>query len=840
MSLRDVLSSSGMRRGGRLRGDSDVRASTGKIGGAWRLPKGAAVSRSFAHSQQRTQASALSSADVWGLVQRGSVRRDAESDGGSEARLRSRRVLNESMAENFKVAIRIRPPLPRELHGDMQFQPIFKVGDNHRQVVISDKVDEDGQVITTYGAHRFTFDRVYDQFSTQKQVYQSTARPAVLSTLKGYNATILAYGQTGTGKTYTMEGFHSDESRGIIPRAVEEIFGFIMNNANPSARFLVRASYLQIYNEVISDLLKPERTHLPIREDKRKGVFVERLSEWVVRSPNEVYGLIQRGSAIRATGSTRMNPTSSRSHALFIIIIEQNEISMEGAAGQGGRGRQTFRVGKLNLVDLAGSERVRLSGAVGQRLNETKKINKSLSALGNVIAALTEKKTRGHIPYRDSKLTRILEDSLGGNCKTTMMAMISPALMSFNESLSTLKFANRAKNIKNRATINEDLDEKTLLRRYEKELKRLRHELQTRNRNVVDKRKLIEVEEQRRRAEEDKMQALMNMERLTKSLMSEKEAKKRLEEKIRQMNEQLLIGGFSGGAVKETQAFKTALQQEQARIRRIYQTKMAELEREREAMEEEKGQTDRYRQLLLKQRDVMIQLTARLNERDQSIMILQEELEAYDQHQRMMEDALDQKTATLIHLQKKTMQQSKRLENQGVGGAAAQRQDRTPAAAAGEATRGPPAPIAADADAEAAPPAAKGADVFNAWGGARGGTAGGSGGGGDNAGVSDDAHRQALELLGDTKAKLQALQTKYSVQLQERTAVCVILEKKMKTLVDRVASSMLTDTSLNPQTRQEIEVLQRLIHASVIALKQSEPLQQDAAAGPAAKNPVQK
>eukprot|EP00466_Bigelowiella_natans_P014886 jgi/Bigna1/57036/fgenesh1_pm.2_\ len=568
----------------------------------------------------------------------------------SSRRKEKERILQDVQHENFKVVIRIRPPLPRELHGNVPFQKIFTVGSSCRQIVICDKVDEDGQVIQTYGAHRFTFDHVYDQFSTQRQVYMHTARPAVLSTLKGYNATILAYGQTGTGKTYTMEGFNSDESRGIIPRAVEEIFSFIMNNANPSARFLVRASYLQIYNEVISDLLKPERTHLPIRENKTKGVFVEGLSEWVVRSPKEVYTLIQKGSAIRATGSTRMNINSSRSHALFIIIIEQNEIIIDRnshASASPTKPRRTFRVGKLNLVDLAGSERVRLSGAVGQRLEESKKINKSLSALGNVISALTEKnRARPHIPYRDSKLTRILEDSLGGNCKTTMMAMISPALMSFNESLSTLKFANRAKNIKNSAHINEDLDEKTLLRRYEKELKRLRRELQERNKNVVDKRKLIELEERRRQAEKDKLQAIMNMERLSQSLMTEKEAKKKLEEKIRQMNEQLLIGGYSSGPVSETPAFKVALQQEQARIRKIYQSKVAELEKEREAMEEEKVQTDRYRQLLVKQRDVMIQLTARLNERDQSIMILQEELEAYDQHQRMMEDALDQKTAT--------------------------------------------------------------------------------------------------------------------------------------------------------------------------------------------------
>jgi len=293
-----------------------------------------------------------------------------------------------------------------------------------------------------------------------------------------------------------MEGFstgmQSVEERGIIPRAIEQIFGHIQQNASATMRFLVRASYLQIYNEAISDLLKPERNNLAIREDRKRGVFVEGLSEWVVRSPAEIYGLMERGGSVRATGSTKMNELSSRSHAVFIIIVEQSctvvgedEQDQRSAANGNNKAaadkkriKQSFKVGKLNLVDLAGSERVRLSGATGQRLEESKKINQSLAALGNVISALIDIKGRSHIPYRDSKLTRILEDSLGGNCKTTMMAMISPALEAMVESLSTLKFANRAKNIKNEPRVNEDLDQKSLLRKYERELKRLRKKLE--------------------------------------------------------------------------------------------------------------------------------------------------------------------------------------------------------------------------------------------------------------------------------------------------------------------------------------------------------------------------
>jgi kinesin family protein 3/17 len=186
---------------------------------------------------------------------------------------------------------------------------------------------------------------------------------------------------------------------------------------------------------------------------------------------------------------------------------------------------------------------VRVTGATGRCLEEAKKINQSLSALGNVIAALTEMKIRSHIPYRDSKLTRLLEDSLGGNCKTTMMAMISPANEAFLESLSSLKFANRAKKIKNSPHINEDVDQKALLRKYEVELRRLRNELELKNQNVTDMKRVIELEDEKRRAEADKEAAIEALEQRSKEYLLEKEQKKKLEERIKLMNSQLLIGG---------------------------------------------------------------------------------------------------------------------------------------------------------------------------------------------------------------------------------------------------------------------------------------------------------
>lgn len=642
---------------------------------------------------------------------------------------------------NFKVVIRVRPPLPRELHGDRPFQNVISVDAPGHVLTVCENLsaltDAEGNAAPgAYGSHMFSFDHVYDQQCTQSAVYENTAKAVVESSLEGYNATIFAYGQTGTGKTYTMEGFNSGsgsvEERGIIPRAIEQIFCHIQSNISARMRFLVRASYLQIYNESISDLLKPERNNLTIREDKKRGVFVEGLSEWVVRSPEEIYGLMERGGAMRATGSTKMNEVSSRSHAVFIIIAEQSktsyvdskgtEISPEDftamvnayqarhATGGGGKTnangtmalhpklesmiRQSFKVGKLNLVDLAGSERVRLSGATGQRLEESKKINQSLSALGNVIAALTDARGRQHIPYRDSKLTRILEDSLGGNCKTTMMAMISPALEAITESLSTLKFANRAKSIKNEARVNEDLDQKSLLRKYERELKRLRAELEEKSRNVVDKRRLLELDEQRRRAEEDKMAAIRALEERSREFMREKEEKKKLEQRISMLTSQMLmsnqrkgggsrasgsgggglgsmpggggeldadgnqLGGMPDGGVYDAEdpIIRDAIKEHQDRIRKEYECRLADLEKERESIEEEKAQVDRYKQLLLKQRDIMIALTQRLNERDEQITALQDELDAYDRHQKELEEKLDEKTAHLIHLQRVTME----------------------------------------------------------------------------------------------------------------------------------------------------------------------------------------
>ncbi|KAI9363505.1 P-loop containing nucleoside triphosphate hydrolase protein [Zopfochytrium polystomum] len=330
----------------------------------------------------------------------------------------------------------------------------------------------------------FTFDSVFDETSRQEDVYNTTARPIVDSVLSGYNGTVFAYGQTGTGKTFSMEGVRDVPSlRGIIPNAFDHIFTHIQHSS-ASTQYLVRATYLEIYNEDIRDLLSPKSGKLELKERADTGVYVKDLSTFVVRDVAEMERLMSFGNKNRSVGATEMNARSSRSHSIFSITVEASEKGGAGggggsaggaAGGQAGGDGSRIRAGKLHLVDLAGSERQSKTGATGDRLKEATKINLSLSALGNVISALVDGKS-SHIPYRDSKLTRLLQDSLGGNARTLMIATLSPASYNYDETLSTLRYANRAKNIKNKPKINEDPKD-AMLREFQEEIKRLKAQL---------------------------------------------------------------------------------------------------------------------------------------------------------------------------------------------------------------------------------------------------------------------------------------------------------------------------------------------------------------------------
>ena len=306
--------------------------------------------------------------------------------------------------------------------------------------------------------------------STQQDVYSNSAFGIIESAIQGYNATIFAYGQTGCGKTHTMIGEINDENeKGVMPRSFEHIFSVInSNNQIGGMKHLVRCSFIEIYNEDIHDLLARDiKKKKSIKEDPNLGTFVKDVNMIVVKNTTDIKKALSFGNKNRKKGETLMNKESSRSHCMFTVYIETQE-NIEN--------QDKVKVGKLNLVDLAGSERQKKSGAANLRLKEASTINLSLTCLMNVISALVNSK-KTHIPYRDSKLTRLLEDSLGGNTKTCMIANISPADYNFEETMSTLRYANRAKNIKNSPKINEDPKD-ALLNKYLDEIKDLKRLLQ--------------------------------------------------------------------------------------------------------------------------------------------------------------------------------------------------------------------------------------------------------------------------------------------------------------------------------------------------------------------------
>ena len=317
---------------------------------------------------------------------------------------------------------------------------------------------------------------------------------------------------------------------------------------------------------------------------------------------------------------------SLRSHAVFQITVEQmtTDIELKDNKAQ-------IKVGKLNLVDLAGSERIRITGTRGQQLEESKKINKSLSCLGNVINALTDKKGKNYIPYRDSKLTRLLQDSLGGNCKTTMIATISPSEDAFSESLSTLYFAQRAKKIKNRPIINEDVNNRALIRKYETELKNLRTELELKNKMLKNNGLVMQLQEEKEQALMDKNNALQELEIASRKYIIEREEKLKLEKKIQMMSEQMITGGHK--KIEETPQFQNALKNQI----KLYENKIIEIEKQRAQLEEDKQENQEYKEILLQQKNIMNELSLKLNERDEKIAQLINELENSEKNEKNLQ-----------------------------------------------------------------------------------------------------------------------------------------------------------------------------------------------------------
>ncbi|XP_013410614.1 kinesin-like protein KIF27 isoform X2 [Lingula anatina] len=352
---------------------------------------------------------------------------------------------------NVKVAVRVRPLLPKEKLGGEQLCVKFPPGKN-QLVVGKDRA--------------FTFDHVFNPKISQDDVYQTCVDSLVKSCFEGYNATVFAYGQTGAGKTYTMGGGNSamlsDDEVGIIPRAVHDMFK--IKRSKPDTSFLVKVSYVEIYKEELRDLLDVDTASkdMHIREDESGNTVISGHREVVCATEDEVLYCLEHGSAARQTGSTQMNEQSSRSHSIFTVLIEMVH----------------YMSGKFHFVDLAGSERANRTGNVGDRFKESVHINSGLLALGNVISALGDtKKKVSHIPYRDSKITRMLKDSLGGNAQTLMICCISPAVCNFDETLNALKYANRAKHIRNKPVVNRD-PQSLKFEEMQSEIKALKEELQ--------------------------------------------------------------------------------------------------------------------------------------------------------------------------------------------------------------------------------------------------------------------------------------------------------------------------------------------------------------------------
>ncbi|XP_027935876.1 kinesin-like protein KIN-7K, chloroplastic isoform X2 [Vigna unguiculata] len=383
------------------------------------------------------------------------------SPASSSARSKTPYSFSESVPsdakENVTVTVRFRPLNPREIR---QGEEIAWYADG--ETVVRNEYNP---------SLAYAYDRVFGPTTTTRQVYDVAAQHIISGAMEGINGTIFAYGVTSSGKTHTMHG--DQRSPGIIPLAVKDAFSIIQET--PNREFLLRVSYLEIYNEVVNDLLNPAGQNLRIREDAQ-GTFVEGIKEEVVLSPAHALSLIAAGEEHRHVGSTNFNLLSSRSHTIFSLTVESSP------CGENSEG-EAVALSQLNLIDLAGSESSRAE-TTGMRRREGSYINKSLLTLGSVISKLTEGRP-SHIPYRDSKLTRLLQSSLSGHGRISLICTVTPSSSNAEETHNTLKFAHRAKHIEIQAAQNTIIDEKSLIKKYQHEIQRLKDELEQMKRGVV-------------------------------------------------------------------------------------------------------------------------------------------------------------------------------------------------------------------------------------------------------------------------------------------------------------------------------------------------------------------
>ncbi|XP_058424770.1 centromere-associated protein E-like isoform X2 [Diceros bicornis minor] len=455
------------------------------------------------------------------------------------------------MAEETAVAVcvRVRPLNSREEALGEYTQVYWKTDNN--------------AIYQVDGSKSFNFDRVFHSNESTKNVYEEIAVPIIDSAIQGYNGTVFAYGQTASGKTYTMMG--SKDYLGVIPRAIHDIFQKIKKF--PDREFLLRVSYMEIYNETITDLLCDTQKMKPliIREDFNRNVYVADLTEEVVYTPEMALKWITKGEKNRHYGITKMNQRSSRSHTIFRMILESRE------KGEPSNCEGSVKVSHLNLVDLAGSERAAQTGAEGVRLKEGCNINRSLFILGQVIKKLSDGQVGGFINYRDSKLTRILQNSLGGNAKTRIICTITP--VSLDETLTTLQFASTAKYMKNTPYVNEVSSDEALLKRYRKEIMDLKKQLEevsleTRA-QAMEKDQLAQLLEEKDLLQKVQIEKIQNLTRMlvtSSSLTSQQELKAKKKRrvtwcvgKINKMKDSNYVNEFNMPANITTKTHKVAL-----------------------------------------------------------------------------------------------------------------------------------------------------------------------------------------------------------------------------------------------------------------------------------------
>ncbi|XP_064473794.1 kinesin-like protein KIF11 isoform X2 [Ornithodoros turicata] len=436
--------------------------------------------------------------------------------------------------QHIQVFVRCRPQTASEKKSGSA--SVVEIKQDKKEVLVKDRLCPDRN-------KAFSFDHVFPGTAQQIEVYQAVMGPIINEVLMGYNCTVFAYGQTGTGKTYTMEGersnmnlsWNQDPSAGIIPRTLHQLFETLQGL---DLEFTIRVSFLELYNEELFDLLSAheDTTKLKIFEDstKKGSVIIQGLEEITVHTRDEVFFILEKGAAKRQTAATLMNATSSRSHTLFSITVHIRENTDDG--------EELLKTGKLNLVDLAGSENIGRSGAVDRRAREAGNINQSLLTLGRVITSLVDKAP--HVPYRESKLTRLLQDSLGGRTKTSIIATISPAMINLDETLSTLDYAHRAKNITNRPEINQKMTKRTLIKEYTEEIERLRRDLvasREKNGIFVDEENYRNMETRLNTQSQEIMEKCEQLAALTEKLQILSglfaSTKKEVEEKTRVLNE---------------------------------------------------------------------------------------------------------------------------------------------------------------------------------------------------------------------------------------------------------------------------------------------------------------